>query len=91
MGESDKLKDVLEKPVPEENTRRLENVQSAVSDSSVRYDADEDDEVGVHLDFRRRYVYFSWARAEYCEIWYFNPSNPKKCWRCVDERCVSAS
>ena len=40
-----------------------ENVQrtysgliSAVSDSSARYDADSDDEAGVHLELGRRYV-----------------------------------
>ena len=57
VDESDKLKDIL---VPEEDVQRLEKVQSAVSDSSARYDADGDDEVGVHvhLEFGRRYVYF---------------------------------
>ena len=58
VDESDKLKDILRKLVPEEDVQRLEKVQSAVSDSSARYDADGDDEVGVHLEFGRRYVYF---------------------------------
>ena len=42
LDESDKLKDVPGKLVPEENIQRLENVQSAVSDSSARYDPDND-------------------------------------------------
>ena len=49
LDESDKLKDVPGKLFPEENIQRLENVQSAVSDSSVRYDPDNDDEAGVHV------------------------------------------
>ena len=45
LDKSDKLKDMPGKLVPEENIQRLE-VQSAVSDSSARYDSD--DEAGVH-------------------------------------------
>ena len=56
--ESDKLKDVLGKLDPEENIQRLKKVQLAVSDSSTLYNADSDDEAGVHLEFGRHYVYF---------------------------------
>ena len=38
VDESDKLKDILRKLVPEEDVQRLEKVQSAVSDSSARYE-----------------------------------------------------
>ena len=78
VDESDKLKDILRKIVPEEDVQRLEKVQSAVSDSSARYDADGDDEVGVHLEFGRRYVYFRLGMRRRQREPVFQPSHPKR-------------
>ena len=62
VQESSLLKDVLRLVTSDDDVRRLTSVQTA-SDPGTRYDAVPEDDVGLHLVFGRRHVFFTLAAA----------------------------
>ena len=62
VQESSLLKDVLRLVTSDDDVRRLTSVQTA-SDPGTRYDAVPEDDVGLHLVFGRRHVFFTLATA----------------------------
>ena len=59
------LKDVLPLVLPEDcDSYEVQQVQASCTDSGARHDAVVDDDVNLHLEFRRRFFFSSsWATA----------------------------